>query len=302
MKREYFLKRWEEVEEAVASGSPHLQEIFQELKQETLDLVEANEILAGYNRSLNLKMAERTEELQNLLDKLKEEQAFQLAYNNLVTALNASVELSSLLKDALRGMLEFCQAQAGILYLFEQKQIYLGVWKKEGLKLIKKENLDDNKRELFEEIRGKYIGTNGYVAMKEKETFEVKRWLGKNEDAFTHREVYKGATAILWLYQNHLETLKSILGDDHELIKNIEEIIFPTLDFLERYIKEIHYMLLYSLTKNKDKNILYQRFIGVIDPILKAILGIKGKLNFEKSHQFSHFLNHTTVGNNGRKL
>ncbi len=222
-------------------------------------------------------------------------------HNKIITDKNN--KMSEELKENLELLLDHVLKEWKMyLYLFEQKQIYLGVWKKEGLKLIKKENLDDNKRELFEEIRGKYIGTNGYVAMKEKETFEVKRWLGKNEDAFTHREVYKGATAILWLYQNHLETLKSILGDDHELIKNIEEIIFPTLDFLERYIKEIHYMLLYSLTKNKDKNILYQRFIGVIDPILKAILGIKGKLNFEKSHQFSHFLNHTTVGNNGRKL
>ncbi len=212
-------------------------------------------------------------------------------------------KISEELKENLELLLDHALKEwKTYLYLFEQKQIYLGVWKEEGLKLIKKEDLDNNKRELFEEIGGKYIGTNGYITQKEGGIFEVKRWLGKNEDAFTHREVYKGATAILWLYQNYFETLKSILGNDHELIKNLEEIIFPSLDFLERYIKEIHNILLYNSTKNKDKNTLYQRFIGVIDPILKSILGIKGKLNFEKSHQFSQFLNQTTVRNNSRKL
>lgn len=102
--------------------SPH-QETFREkletLKQGVVDLAEANEILEGYNRSLSAKMVERTEELQSLLDKLKEEQAFQVSYNSLVTSLNSSVELHNLLKDALRGMLKFSQSQVGVFYLFD---------------------------------------------------------------------------------------------------------------------------------------------------------------------------------------
>ncbi|RME81025.1 MAG: GAF domain-containing protein, partial [Planctomycetota bacterium] len=138
VKKNYFTQKFQKLEKALPQDSLEAQELLQALKQEVMELSEANEVLEGYNRSLSLKMVERTEELQNLLNTLQEEKAFQEAYNTLVTKLNSSVELDQLLKDALSGMLEFTDSLVGILYLFNKESQLLEAVQWKGVEPEKK--------------------------------------------------------------------------------------------------------------------------------------------------------------------
>ena len=117
MQFQSLLKKLSQLEELVEGSA---KELWKELKEDILALEQGYFALEEYNRSLSLKMAERTQELQELLEKLKKEQVYQVAYNELVTVLNSSVELESLLQNALLGILKFSQSQAGILYLFDK--------------------------------------------------------------------------------------------------------------------------------------------------------------------------------------
>lgn len=71
---------------------------------------------------LEYKIAERTQELEKTNIKLKRQQESELAYNETVTILNASMKMDKLLSGSLGRIVSFTDSQVGIIYLYDERE------------------------------------------------------------------------------------------------------------------------------------------------------------------------------------
>ncbi len=174
------------------------------------------------------------------------------------------------------------------LHLFYQDEIYLWDWNpKTDFKLH-----PDRKYYL----RNK-IPANGYIVRDDKGVFHFKKWLAPNNDELTHREYFKGATALMWLHKKHLKTIERILSKENQLVKKLDDLVLKNVIFLNRLAKDtknILYMRGNPLSNVLNINSINKFAHNLVSPLVRDLLGINGKLDSE-GHEYSPFLRHTVV-------
>lgn len=72
--------------------------------------------------NLEQKIADRTSELETANNRLKRRQEFGLAYNEIITTINAEMGTEKLLSKSLCNIASFTHSQVGILYLYDEKE------------------------------------------------------------------------------------------------------------------------------------------------------------------------------------
>ena len=108
--------------------------------------------------SLERKVEERTYALEATNKDLKKQQEFELAYNEIVTIINTSMGTEKLLSESLNKISSFTDSQAGIIYLYDEKE--------RMLKMGSGYSIYDN--DVKSKIFGLGIGIPGQVAQEKK--------------------------------------------------------------------------------------------------------------------------------------
>lgn len=102
----------------------------------TVDILHANDEIGVLTRAFNLmalklresythlerKVAERTQALEVINTKLKKQQEFNLAYNEIVTMMNALAGTERLLSDGLSKIAAFSDSHVGVLYRYDEHE------------------------------------------------------------------------------------------------------------------------------------------------------------------------------------
>ncbi len=105
----------------------------------TVEVWHANDAIGILTRAFNLmasklresyahlerKVAERTQALEVINTKLKKQQEFNLAYNEIVTMINALAGTERLLSDGLSKIASFSDSHVGILYRYDENECLL---------------------------------------------------------------------------------------------------------------------------------------------------------------------------------
>ncbi|MGP8320467.1 MAG: ATP-binding protein [Methanosarcinaceae archaeon] len=89
--------------------------------------------LKSYTENLEVMVEERTEELRI-------QQESELSYNRIMTVLNASIDLNTMLKDGLNEIVKYLNAPFGVVYLYDKKS---NVLKPAATYAVKKELLTE---------------------------------------------------------------------------------------------------------------------------------------------------------------
>lgn len=89
--------------------------------------------LKSYTENLEVMVEERTEELRI-------QQESELSYNRIMTVLNASIDLNTMLKDGLNEIVKYLNAPFGVIYLYDEKA---NVLKPAATYAVKKELLTE---------------------------------------------------------------------------------------------------------------------------------------------------------------
>ncbi|OHB35816.1 MAG: hypothetical protein A2Y08_02275 [Planctomycetes bacterium GWA2_40_7] len=108
--------------------------------------------------SLEKKVEDRTYALEAANKDLKKQQEFELAYNEIVTIINASMGTEKLLSESLNKISSFSDSQTGIIYLYDEKE--------RMLKMSAGYSVYDN--DITSKMFGLGVGIPGQVAQEKK--------------------------------------------------------------------------------------------------------------------------------------